>query len=236
MLVSLAKNHDRRRSWFMLAVLLSSLLAFPGCRGDRSEEKPAEEIAEEETDDVAKVPAWVHTSPESDDLLDRFTIHSGFWATSEETNSEYMVTMNRRLRSHIDGCLNLVAGRNDAHQLVLYELEQFEDLVHVTGPYLETRDSPSLQRPMYQLHSLVEVDTTLDQEMARRWRYYEGRHRVRQLALGWLAVVGLISIVFVHLRFPGQGIIARKRTWLSLGLVTILLGLLVLLGQWVQWI
>ncbi len=51
MLVSLAKNHDRRRSWLMLAILLSSLLAFPGCRGDRSEEKPLDEVAEEETDD-----------------------------------------------------------------------------------------------------------------------------------------------------------------------------------------
>ena len=89
---------------------------------------------------------------------------------------------------------------------------------------------------MYQLHSLIEVDTALNQEMARRWRHYEGRHRVRQLALGWLGIVGAIAIVFIHLRFPGQGIIARKRTWVSLGMVIILLALLLLLAQWVQWI
>ena len=233
MLATLTENHDCRRSWFVLAILLGSLVVLPGCWGGGSEEKPGDEVTEE-TDDVVTIPTWVHTSPESDDYFDRFAIHSGFWVTNEETNVEYRQLLKRRIRSHIDGCLNLVAGRDDAHQLVLYELNQFEKLVHVTETYLETREFSV--GPMYQLHSLVEVDTNLDQEMARRWRHYEGRHRVRQLALGWLAIVGSIAIVFVHLRFPGQGIIARKRTWLSLGLVTTLLVLLLLLAQWVQWI
>ena len=229
---SLVSSLEHRRSRFVLAVLLGSLWIFTGCGGD-SEEKSNEEVVED-TDGVAKIPRWVHTSPESDDLLDRFAIHSGFWATNEETNSEYMELLKRRLHAHLDGCLNMAAGRNDAHQFVLYELGQFEELVHVTEPYLETREFSV--GPMYQLHSLVEVDTALNQEMARRWRHYEGRHRVRQLALGWLGIVGVIAIVFIHLRFPGQGIIARKRTWVSLGLLIILLALLLLLAQWVQWI
>ena len=233
MFVSLAENHICRRPWFLLAVLLSSMLVVPGCWGADSEQMPGDEVTEE-TDDVVKVPTWVHANPESDDLFDRFAIHSGFWSTSEETSSEYTVILNRRLRSHIDGSLNLVTGRTDAHQFVLYELDQFKKLVHITEPYLETRDFEI--GPMYQLHSLVEVATTLDQEMACRWRHYEGRHRVRQLALGWLTILGSIAIVFVHLHLPGQGIIARKRTWVSLGLVITLLVFILLLARWVQWI
>ena len=230
MVTSLAINHERSWPWFALAVLLCALLTIPGCRGDNSEENQQQGTEKE----AEGLPAWVQTTPESDDLYQRFVIHSGFWTTSEETSSKQSELLKQTLRSHIDQCLNRVAGRNDAHQLLLYELEQFEKLVHISGPYLESREFSI--GPMYQLHSLVEIETALDQEMARRWRHYEGRHRVRQLALGWLAIVGVLAIAFTHLRFPGQGAIARKRSWISLGLTITLCALLLVLAQWVQWI
>ena len=240
-------------------VLFSILLLVAGCgKGDTENAPGPDGGANQELVEV--IPSWVQREPASDARRDRFVIHSGYWATYEEAHFEHKELLVRRIRAQMDGYLDESAGQTEvrmarntpegnrslrqqellkkhpllAHELVLYEQDQFRNLVHISEPYEETKEfSVGL---MYQLHSLVEIDTDLKKELGRRWLDYEGRHRVGQLALAWLVILGMTTVLYLHLRTRQSDVARRKRFLLALGLVIFLLALVLLLAQWIQWI
>jgi hypothetical protein len=220
-------------SYCGLVLLLSILLLVAGCGGDAENEQGPAAGANQEQGDV--IPRWVQAEPESDALRDRFVIHGGWWASYEEARSEHQEAMDRRIHAQMDSYLDESAAYEDAHELVLYEPDQFQEFVTISEPYLETREF-KVAGLMYQLHSLVEIETDLKKELGHRWQDYEGRHRVGQLALGWLAITGIIAVLYFHLRTSQADVPRRRRFMLTLGLVICLLILLLLLAQWIQWI
>jgi hypothetical protein len=220
-------------SYCGLVLLLSILLLVTGCGGDAESEQGPAAGADQKQGEV--IPRWVQTEPKSDTLRDRFVIHGGWWASYEEARSEHQEALDRRIHAQMDSYLDESAAYEDAHELVLYEPDQFQEFVAISEPYLETREF-KVAGLMYQLHSLVEIETDLKKELGSRWQDYEGRHRVGQLALGWLAIAGIIAVLYLHLRTSQADVPRRRRFMLTLGLVICLIVLLLLLAQWIQWI
>jgi hypothetical protein len=220
-------------SYCGLVLLLSILLLVAGCGEDAENEQGPAAPAGQEQGEV--IPRWVQAEPESDALRDRFAIHGGWWASYEEARKEYQEALDRRIHAQMDSYLDESAAYEGAHELVLYEPDQFQEFVVISEPYLETREF-KVAGLMYQLHSLVEIETDLKKELGSRWQDYEGRHRVGQLALGWLAIAGIIAVLYLHLRTSQADVPRRRRFILTLGLVICLLVLLLLLAQWIQWI
>ena len=225
-------------SYCGLVLLLSILLLVAGCGGDAESEQGPAAGANQEQGDV--IPRWVQAEPESDALRDRFAIHGGWWASHEEARKEYQGALERRILAQMNSYIDEAAAYEGAHklvhdELVHYELDQFQEFMVISEPYLETREF-KVAGLMYQLHSLVEIETDLKKELGHRWQDYEGRHRVGQLALGWLAIAGIIAVLYLHLRTSQADVPRRRRFILTLGLVICLLVLLLLLAQWIQWI
>jgi len=243
-----------------LALLLGILLLVAGC-GEDEPENTQTPGAGAGPETVEVIPGWVNTEPESNDHFDRFVVHGGWWASDEEARSEYQGLLKRSIHSQLDGYLDESAGHAGvqtardtseddrsvyqqellkkhpqvAHELVHYDPEQFQERVHISQPYKETREF-KVAGLMYQLHSLVEIETGLKEELGHRWTSYESRHRVGQLGLGWLAIVGIIVVLYFHLRMGQADIPRRRKFLLSMGLAVVLLFLFPLLAQWVRWI
>lgn len=243
-----------------LALLLGILLLVTGCGEDEPGNTQTPE-AGADPEAVEVIPSWVQTEPVSNDHFDRFVVHGGWWASDEEARSEYEGLLKRSIRTRLDRYLDESAGHAEvqtardtsegdrsvyqqelltkypqvAHELVHYDPEEFQEHVHISQPYGETKEF-NVAGLMYQLHGLVEMESGLKKELGGRWTSYESRHRVGQLGLAWLAIVGIVTVFYFHLRMGQADIPRRRKFLLSMGLLIVLLFLFSLLSQWIRWI
>ena len=222
------------RPW--LLSLLFAIALMPGCRGSGESSDPVNGQADESTLED-RIPVWVDKDPQSDLDFDRFVVRSQLWSTEEEAHSMHEELLQKELRSRMDKYLVAAAGRSDAHELVSYEPGQFMNFVDTSTPYLEEDRGRSVGL-MYQLHSLVEVNRSVEKKLTRLWLDFQAIHRVGQLASYWLAIVGSIGIVFLNLRMRQvqTSISPAKRNLLSAGLSITLLIVVAKLSQMVLWI
>ena len=164
------KDDFQPLSYCGLVLLLSILLLVAGCGEDTENEQGPAAPAGQEQGEV--IPRWVQAEPESDALRDRFAIHGGWWASYEEARKEYQEALDRRIHAQMDSYLDESAAHEGAHELVRYDPDQFQEFVVISEPYLETREF-KVAGLMYQLHSLVEIETDLKKELGILWQHFK---------------------------------------------------------------
>lgn len=139
-----------------------------------------------------KRPAWMDQPTGYRDGVDRTIATAGPYSTPQECYQKLNDAIREALRNHVGRFMTLPAG---------VEIELPPDFIHkqiVRDEWLQ--QSEYSIGPMYNLHALLVFDSSVNQEIDRRYRESHRAGRLAYTGAGAALLLGLIGTMFGYLK------------------------------------